>query len=185
MEEDRMRLRHPVAPALFATIALLVGIQPAVAGTVPTVGPNLNVSRMPENQAETTIAINPTNPDNIAMASNTEGGYALFEAYSFDGGATWHPQLVADGDDDLGFACCDPSMAFDQFGNLFLVYLDRSAHGGNVKSTQIALSTDGGATSGSSRALSSATSTRSARRTRRAALQSTSRPWPPAIARCG
>jgi hypothetical protein len=139
-----MRLPHPVTSAMFATIALLVGMQPAVAGTALTAGPNLNVSQMPENQAETTVAINPTNPDNIAIASNTEGGFALFEAYSFDGGASWHPQLVADGDDDLGFACCDPSMAFDQFGNLFLGYLDRSAHGGNVKSTQIAVSIDGG-----------------------------------------
>jgi hypothetical protein len=35
-------------------------------------------------------------------------------------------------------------MAFDRFGNLFLVYPDRSARVGNIKSTQIALSTDGG-----------------------------------------
>src|SRR5215212_7153586 len=98
-----MRLPHPVTSAMFATTALLVGMQPAVAGTALTAGPNLNVSQMPENQAETTVAINPTNPDNIAIASNTEGGFALFEAYSFDGGASWHPQLVADGDDDLGF----------------------------------------------------------------------------------
>ena len=91
-----MKLRHLVSSVTFSAIALLVGTQPAAAGATLTVGPNHNVSRMPGNQAETTIAINPTNPDNIAIASNTEGGFALFEAYSVDGGASWNAQLVAD-----------------------------------------------------------------------------------------
>ncbi len=46
--------------------------------------------------------------------------------------------MIANGD-NLGFACCDGSVAFDQFGNLFLTYLDSKLH--NV---QLALSTDGG-----------------------------------------
>jgi BNR/Asp-box repeat len=137
-------LRRAISSLMYLMIALLIGIQPAIADAMLTASHNVNASRIPENQAETTVAINPTDPKNIAIASNIEGGFALFEAYSFDGGVSWHPQLVADGDDDLGFACCDPSMAFDRFGNLFLVYLDRSAHGGNVKSTQVAVSIDGG-----------------------------------------
>ena len=57
---------------------------------------------------------------------------------SFDGGATWTRSLIGD-NDNLGDACCDPSLAFDHYGNLFLAYLY------NVENTvPVALSTDGG-----------------------------------------
>jgi hypothetical protein len=105
------------------------------------VGPNHNVSMMLGNQAETTIAINPTNPNNIVVVSNIQFGQALFKAYTTDGGVTWTKDVIADGD-ELGFACCDPSLSFDQYGNLFLVYLD----GVKVRNVQLAMSTDGGAT---------------------------------------
>ncbi|HEX9235937.1 MAG TPA: sialidase family protein, partial [Actinomycetota bacterium] len=56
------------------------------------------------------------------------------------GGATWTTDKIADGD-DLGFACCDSSLAFDRFGNLFLTYLFNFAVG-----VPVAVSVDGGAT---------------------------------------
>jgi Neuraminidase (sialidase) len=62
----------------------------------------------------------------------------MFAAVSFDGGASWATRLIAD-NDNLGAACCDPSLSFDSFGNLFLTYLY------NVGATvPVALSTDGG-----------------------------------------
>src|SRR5205085_444322 len=62
----------------------------------------------------------------------------LFEGVSFDGGKTWTTKLIGD-NDNLGDACCDPSLSFDRYGNLFLAYLF------NVENTlPIALSTDGG-----------------------------------------
>jgi hypothetical protein len=140
-----MRFRTSVTrvfPALVLVVASLGWAAPAGA-LAPSlaVGTNVNVSRLLGNQAETTIAINPTNPSNIAMASNVQFGSKLFEAYSTDGGDTWTGGFVADGTDGIGVACCDPTMAFDSFGNLFLVYLD-----GRAKDVLGALSTDGGAT---------------------------------------
>ncbi|HEY3208479.1 MAG TPA: sialidase family protein [Actinomycetota bacterium] len=122
-------------------IGLLAAVEPAASAPPPrlSVSPNVNVSRMAGNQAETTIAVNPTNPNNIAVASNVQFGAKLFKAYSTDGGRSWTTDLIADGD-NLGVACCDPSMAFDEFGNLFLTYLDSKAH-----LVMMALSTDGGA----------------------------------------
>src|SRR5207237_3517657 len=62
----------------------------------------------------------------------------MFAAVSFDGGYTWATRIIGN-NDNLGAACCDPSLSFDEFGNLFLAYLF------NVGNTvPVALSTDGG-----------------------------------------
>lgn len=131
---------------LFAA-SLLVGsllaVQPSsvsasVAAPGLRVGPNVNISKMAGNQSETAVAVNPLNPHNIVVASNIDVGDGLVKAVSMDGGKTWNVQVIADGD-NLGTACCDPTMQFDEFGNLFLGYLN--ANNGNVP---IALSTNGG-----------------------------------------
>jgi hypothetical protein len=106
-----------------------------------SVGPNLNLSQMPGNQSEGTIAIDRTNPARLFAASNLELGGGLFAATSGDGGATWVPRLIANGSDGLPVACCDPQAAFDQFGNLFLTYVTQPRN-----NAVVALSTDGGQT---------------------------------------
>src|SRR5205823_11025153 len=83
-------------------------------------------------ESEEAIAVNPTNPQNIVTVTNvghSEAGRTagMFEGVSFDGGATWTRKLIAlGGGDPLGDACCDPSLSFDRYGNLFLTYLGRS-----------------------------------------------------------
>jgi hypothetical protein len=107
-----------------------------------TVGPVVNVSRALGSQSETTVAINPTDPRNIVVASNDNTRPAgLFYGVSFDGGQTFTSQTIAGGGDGLPLACCDPSAAFDSFGNLFIVYLDDT-----LSSSTVLLSTDGGQT---------------------------------------
>jgi hypothetical protein len=127
--------------ALLGTLALLPGISvsAATSGSI-TVGPNINASHLAGNQAETTVAVNPTNPNNVVIVSNFQFGNRLWEGYTLNG-TNWVSTQIADGTDALGLACCDPSLAFDSFGNLFLIYLDSKAH-----DVQVALSTDGGAT---------------------------------------
>ena len=49
-------------------------------------------------------------------------------------------RIIGD-DDNLKDACCDPSLSFDEYGNLFMTYLY------NVENrVPVALSTDGGLT---------------------------------------
>src|SRR5947209_10156375 len=74
-----------------------------------------------------------------SWSRTSPGGVSgMFAAVSFDGGKTWDGRIIGD-DDNLGDACCDPSVSFDRYGNLFLTYLF------NVENTvPIALSTDGG-----------------------------------------
>jgi hypothetical protein len=100
---------------------------------------NVNVSRYRDNQAETAVAINPQNPDNIVITSNLSTFTGLMEAYSTDGGTTWTTQVIARVG-ELGLACCDSSLSFDAFGNLFLTYLVYAGF-----AIPVALSTDGGA----------------------------------------
>src|SRR5207245_7746095 len=114
----------------------------ASAGSVPA---NVDVSQRHLNESEEAIAVNPTNPNNIVVVTNVghrEAGLSagMFEGVSFDGGLTWTRKLIGTGaGDPLDDACCDPSLSFDQYGNLFLTYLYETE---NV--VPIALSTDGG-----------------------------------------
>jgi hypothetical protein len=115
----------------------------AVASAAPVA--NIDVSQRHLNESEETIAVNPTNPNNIVIVSNVghrEAGLTagMFEAVSFDGGATWSRKLIGN-NDNLGDACCDPSLSFDRFGNLFLTYLYQTEN-----TVPVALSTDGGST---------------------------------------
>jgi len=100
---------------------------------------NIDVSQRPGNESEEAIAVNPTNPKNIVMVTNVEFPAAgMFEGVTFDGGKTWTRSLIGNNDRLLD-ACCDPSLSFDRYGNLFMGYLF------NVeKRVPIALSTDGG-----------------------------------------
>jgi len=101
--------------------------------------PNIDISQRHTNESEEAIAVNPTNPQNIVMVSNVDFPAAgMLEGVSFNGGQTWTTKLIGN-NDKLGDACCDPSLSFDSYGNLFLTYLF------NVEDTlPVALSTDGG-----------------------------------------
>ena len=133
------------AAAVFSSLcvaSLVVG--PAGAGQLRRPDPppvNVDISQRHTNESEESIAVNPTNPQNIVMVSNVDVPAAgMFEGVSFDGGQTWTTKLIAN-NDNLGDACCDPSLSFDRYGNLFLTYLF------NVEDTlPIACQTDGGLT---------------------------------------
>ncbi len=96
-------------------------------GGILTASPPVNASQWANNQAETTIAIDPTNPQRLfTSAVSFSNANGLFAAYSTDGGVNWNRRImamgVATGNDSLPAAADDPQAAFDQFGNLFLVY---------------------------------------------------------------
>src|SRR5205814_2051589 len=121
------------------------GVRSAAAASPP---PNVDVSVRAGNESEEAIAINPTNPSNIVILTNIAEGFSgLFKAVTFDGGATWTTDIIATGlteddpNDPLGDSCCDPSIAFDEFGNLFVSYLYDIEN-----DVPIGLSTDGGLT---------------------------------------
>ncbi len=136
-------LIRPILVALLIVITLVItSVGAARASSRLWLAPrptNVDVSQRPGNESEETVAVNPTNPKNIVIVTNVDHPAAgLFEGVSFDGGATWTTKLIGD-NDNLGDACCDPSLSFDRYGNLFMTYLY------NVElEVPIALSTDDG-----------------------------------------
>lgn len=134
-----MRTRY----ALFATvlIGMLLASTASIARAKSLTPPNIDVSQRPGQESEEAIAVNPTNPNNIVIFTNIqEGTNGMFLAVTFDGGKTWDRRIVGQ-NDVLGDTCCDPSLSFDQYGNLFMTYLYNT--GSDVP---VALSTDGGLT---------------------------------------
>jgi hypothetical protein len=125
--------------AALIAVALLTVASGAVAGSPA----NVDVSQRHLNESEEAIAVNPTNPNNVVVVTNVghrEAGLTagMFEGVSFDGGATWTTKLIGN-NDNLGDACCDPSLSFDQNGNLFMTYLYETEN-----TVPVAVSTDGG-----------------------------------------
>src|SRR5512133_3006715 len=118
------------------------GVLSAPASSPTSIPSNVDISQRAGNESEEAIAVNPTNPNNIVIFTNiAEGVNGMFLAVSFDGGLTWNRRIVGKGNDIFGDTCCDPSLTFDEYGNLFVSYLY------NVENTvPILLSTDGGLT---------------------------------------
>src|SRR5215471_12828715 len=141
------RLRVPsLAVAMVAGAALAAG-PTALAAARAAAPANADISQRHLNESEEAIAVNPANPDNIVTVTNVghrEAGLSagMFEGVSFDGGKTWTTKLIGLGaGDPLGDACCDPSLSFDKYGNLFMTYLYEVED-----QVPVALSTDGGLT---------------------------------------
>lgn len=109
-------------------------------------GTDVNLARKTGYQSECAIAKNPSNKLQLFSLCNNSGP-GLFAARSTDGGGNWiYPdaadKTIADGDAGQGpAACCDPTLAWDTFGNLFITYIDQA-----TSSVVTILSTDGGGT---------------------------------------
>ncbi|HTK77163.1 MAG TPA: VCBS repeat-containing protein [Gemmataceae bacterium] len=119
------------------------------------VGANVNISRLPGNQEEDCLGINPINPNNIVACSNDENaaffgiGTQLYR--SMDGGVTWTATQIGTGSfaggDGLPISLGDGELTFDNFGNLFVTYLSLDLTSGNV-AISVVRSSNGGQTFG-------------------------------------
>src|SRR6266508_2723578 len=133
-------------PRWYAGLSVLVVLTAMLAGGMAGAVPagsralprNVNISKASGNQSEDGIAINPLDPRQMTVVSNEEDVLGLFHGWTTDGGRTWATDVIADGD-NLGTACCDPSLASDNYGNIFLTWLSASIQ------VKVAISTNGGA----------------------------------------
>jgi hypothetical protein len=124
------------------SIVMLIAMSAGAASAKGSTFANIDVSQRLGNESEEAIAVNPTNPNNVVIFTNiAEGVNGMFLATSFDGGKTWSTHIVGTGTDAFGDTCCDPSLSFDNYGNLFATWLYNT---GSV--VPIGLSTDGGLT---------------------------------------
>src|SRR5438552_2089837 len=80
-------------------------------------GPNVNVSNLASYQGETTIAVNPTNAQNLVAGSNNLGsGGITLPYYSKNGGTSWTKSSIPGGQNG------DPVVAFDRAGSAYMCY---------------------------------------------------------------
>ena len=98
-KEDDMR--HALLIAILFALTAALAAQPAGAASAqfaPSRAPsNVDVSQRVGNESEEAIAVNPTNPNNIAIVTNiAEGVAGMFAAVSFDGGQTWAGRIIGD-----------------------------------------------------------------------------------------
>jgi hypothetical protein len=110
-----MRPRSLLATALVLSVMATALPARAGAGVV-------NVSKRKTSQAEAAVAVNPLDPSDVVIAANRESAYGIFVAVSHDAGATWSRSVLGN-DDAFGRACCDPTITWDAYGNLFLSWL--------------------------------------------------------------
>ncbi len=141
MSTNRIALDRSALGALIV-VAMVCTAAPAAAQIA--VEAERNVSQLLNYQNECAMAVNPTNANQLFAACNNAAG-GIFFARSVDRGSTWlYPdadRTIADGDPNQGnLACCDPTLAWDTFGNLYVTYL------GNAGAIETLLSTDGGQT---------------------------------------
>ena len=134
-------MRNRIVVALTGVALLGVQALAATPARAATVSPNVNITRLGGNQSEAAIAIDPTDPNHVVEFSNRERGAGMILAVSQDGGTTWSVSNFAQ-HDAFGCACCDPTLSWDPFGNLFMAWLDLEDAG----AIPVAVSTDGGLT---------------------------------------
>src|SRR5712691_8826344 len=95
---------------------LLLSVTPTFLGSpFLAVGADVNITQAAGNQTETTIAVNPTSPNQVFAVSNpgssaaisTNGG-TTFTTFNSDAGLLTSPDR----------SCCDNDSVWDNFGNL-------------------------------------------------------------------
>jgi hypothetical protein len=115
---------------LLAVVAALLAGTSLQAASL-SLGADVNVTRSQANNAETTIAINPLDPNNLFV----DDTLTTVGMYSTNGGTSWYASDLSALPRSIG----DVSTAWDAFGNLFLVEMDY------VSRVVVGLSTNGGA----------------------------------------
>src|SRR5438876_6586735 len=117
--EGRMRRRF-----LVTTLAVVVALATAMLAGAAGLPANFDSSSAPGNEAEDAIAANPTNSSNVVtMSTLPDVVSGLFVGVSVNGGRTWTRRVIGRPGDPLGEICCDQQLAWDRFGNLWMVYL--------------------------------------------------------------
>jgi hypothetical protein len=121
-EAKKMREKTSIRKGLvLGTIFVLIFV--AFVGLPMNVSADVNVSGLVECKSEVTIDINPTNPNNQVIVGHADPFSTMNTFYTLDGGETWTLVPLSDDEDGLtGWKRGDPTVAFDENGNVYVGY---------------------------------------------------------------
>lgn len=103
----------------------------------PAQHPNIVIDPPATSASEVTIALDPTNPDNLIAGANL-----MFAYHSTDGGHTWNIGTLASQYGVWG----DPCVIFDERGGAYYAHLSNPPGGRWIDRIVVQTSSDGGAT---------------------------------------
>jgi hypothetical protein len=113
-----------VTPAIaqnnYNTVPVPTAFVPGIPGTPATIGPNINITDEPGPQSETSVAVDPTNPNHLLYSVNdlnAPTGAAAVVWESTDGGKTFS----SFNQNPNGF-CYDTWLGFNTNGDAFMSY---------------------------------------------------------------
>lgn len=136
----------------FVVVASMFQIAASPSAGALTIGAPSNATARSGEEDESAVAVNPNDTRQIAVMTNgVAGDSGLPLSISTDGGQTWTRTVFAigtgAGGDGRPAACCDPTLSWDDHGNLFVGYLFRTsgAAGGNPRSIELYATDDLGA----------------------------------------
>ncbi len=152
MQPRSWRPRVTIVIALAMTTSIIqLSVAPS-AGAVTINAPS-NATARNGDEDESAVAVNPNNTQQIAVMTNgVAGDFGLPLSISSNGGQTWTRTVFGTGtgagQDGRPAACCDPTLAWDDHGNLFVGYLFRDTANNQpwVRSIELYVTTDLGAT---------------------------------------
>jgi PKD domain len=98
--------------------------------------------------SEVSIDVNPTDEDNLVINGHSSNLNTMSTFFTTDGGLTWTEVELGNANDGLiSTFRFDPSVAFDEDGNVYVAYGVRTDPGtGNQRTVVVATSTNGGQT---------------------------------------
>ncbi len=134
------------AGLVFALAFAVVFLRPALqAAPVPALTDvRVNADPPGSQEAETSLAVNPLDPSNLAAVwMHFSGKTSLGFGFSSDGGATWQDRLI---DFPNSFGLADPTLVADGHGTFFLAFTIVLSSSGSDVDNYVLRSTDGGAT---------------------------------------
>jgi hypothetical protein len=104
----------------------------------------VNVSNLSGNEAEVSLDVNPTNPDNLVILGHAPNLQVINSYYTLDRGQSWTRVTIGNTEDGLnGWLRGDPSVVFADDGNVYLAYGVRQ-NSPNRVTLVVARSADGG-----------------------------------------
>jgi hypothetical protein len=125
-QSQYMKQFGAILPAASTRVGTAVSTKSPLVGTIQDA--SQFIGGFGNDQIEESIAINPTNTNNIVVEANAIVGGGLIGSmlsYTFDNGNTWHPSFLGTGNSSLNDQSNgDPWVLFDRFGNLWISYLD-------------------------------------------------------------